>query len=341
MTTETQVRDDVYKCIELLADWGGITVPREAYPEVTAVGEHSYYHPLENRINISLDTKEPGAARFEEASHFLRDFARPKTLIDKLGITKKASNVDEFFGRISDIIGREIIKNSTLKNIFENEEPRNHTKIYEFSGAIDYYIKKGKTAGFETNHEEACAISADFEDIQSKSVGLVRSWARDQDTEKCISCLEQCKQQIAEMAKNKVLKNNLVALFLGIDKISEVLTELIDDTIENVRRYETPKAADEGMDRLYRADCADSLNKYAGDAFESLKDQLNQLRYTNILKKDASELDHQAHFEGYTAAEMLTFEDLNKMRDIYTWPDSKVRKLFIKPLRKKLKEKFG
>jgi hypothetical protein len=60
-----------------------------------------------------------------------------------------------------------------------------------------------------------------------------------------------------------------------------------------------------------------------------------------MLDKTSSETEFQRHFEGYIAAEMLTFEDLNQMRDIYTWPDSKVRKLFIKPLRKRLKEKFS
>lgn len=155
-----KVKEEVNFCIDVFADYLGVDI--EKRPKIEFSEKMNSAHvPYFNLIRININDIGKGHIYFEEAGHFLRDIIFPVTKFtaDQL--------CDEFLGRLSEDIGKELLKNTKYGCLYEQYEPRNWSNLDEFMKTVPTF---------------AAATVADIKRDQIKDGIILNSIAYNQKT---------------------------------------------------------------------------------------------------------------------------------------------------------------
>jgi len=124
-----KIKEEVNYCIDVFANHIDLDIEKRPKIEISEKMNSSHVPHL-NLIRISINDVDKGYIYFEEVGHFLRDTIFP--------VTKFKANqlCDEFLGRLSEGIGKELLKNTKYRYLYEQYQPRNWSNLDEFMKAV-------------------------------------------------------------------------------------------------------------------------------------------------------------------------------------------------------------
>ena len=143
---ETKVTNNLKFCIDTLAKALNVPIPDSVRPAVKIVKDNGdNYNSDHNEICVNETSIENGITYFEEAAHYIRTLlmlrhSKSKTSIDQ--------PVQEFFGRLGESMGRELVKDTEYEFLFSNREPRTYANL-------DYFEREANTVA-ELAQKAAC-----------------------------------------------------------------------------------------------------------------------------------------------------------------------------------------
>jgi len=330
-----KVKEEVNFCIDIFADY--LSLNPEKRPRIELFDKMGSSHvPQLNLIRINVNDIGKGHIYFEEVGHFLRDAIFPVTkfTIDRL--------CDEFLGRLSEDIGKELLKNTKYEYLYEQYEPRDWSNLDEFMKAVPTFAA-ATIANLKRDQIEDEFILNTIKYAQNTMIPYVGDLERtfkkyDEDHDKIMMTKEvgdAFKIFLSNCKKNKVIiKKGVMSGFLDLHKTFintiQQINKNVSYLLEAKNVYKNSQNDNEKTEAKH----------YVTEFYELIKNNYNILEETalkifniaesnkriNIMKSAPAKFiisNIYSHFLGYVAAELYIKENPDFMK--------KVPKLFRKP----------
>lgn len=158
----------------------GLKIPAAEMPSILPAETDmatSYFRPSENAIYIHPEHYGSGIACSEECGHCLRHEFEKKLKIDKVSDHDQIE-VDEFFGRLSENLGRSLAAENGLQHLFQEEE-RNFSEDKKFTENLQEFrraeilLKQLEEADEKSRQALSERLSA-FKGLEDALVALLR-----------------------------------------------------------------------------------------------------------------------------------------------------------------------
>jgi len=324
---DVKVKREVLRAYQLLADAAGVELGREDYPDVRVKSEKtSYWSPTEREIVIAPHDVNDGIAYFEEASHALRDLVMARKGIPYQKIDQR---VQEFYGRIGETLGRDLVKGTELEYLFSNSAPRDRTvlkdldlmQLQHLRQKSDFYRKRAKIVR-EGKEGLVGAVKTNFEELDK---AFKKFEAGDLSSEQFREEVYQAGVDFGNRLKG--IKGGYDSVASGFCKswsgeygyLGQILN-IWEGSPETNARNGIIKAIGQVRERFYRLD-KESPDLVEGDDIDVFKEKLR-------IEREKHRID--VHRRAYTFAQQYSAEQLREIRDLYALGDEDVKKKFFR-----------
>lgn len=212
MDFEREVRDDIGSCYQLLIN--KLITDKKLKNKLKdtplsicgKISETSCFDPFTDTIHINNDDINNGITYFEETGHFLRILIeKEKGLWDDDFNRYEYSAVNEFFGRLSETIGRLSVDQKTYKRLFENNEERNWKDAEKIKQNIEKFKEEiNELKNFKNKTDEIeksfLIINNFFREKLIYLKQMVENIDNEYSLEKIESCITEIKQEESHIA---------------------------------------------------------------------------------------------------------------------------------------------
>jgi len=329
---DAEIKKRARKAVELLAENYGIKLSEKDYPEIESVDEpEPSYNPEKKTINIPPKEANSGIAYFEEASHALRDFVQRKRFLYRVFPSAKQDvQVQEFFGRAGETLGRKLARGTELEYLFKNEPRRDlqdketrkrwadRLKAYKGVKGTLSEAEKSQARGREylsrAVSENYDSLADLFIDFDSGRLGVEEF----EDRFRRIDKLR--KADISNLKNEKGLLVNKYDLEDAKRYIRRV--NCIGDVLNIAKKMKDEKEKKQVVQM--------AIDSFRETYNPDLDFKMGEVMFTDIdVRSDIGIYSHFAHRKPYEFAQQYSADDLLTNKNLYALPDSKIRKMFF------------
>ena len=326
-----EVEDDVQYCISALEKAIGVEVERPLVLPAKENRDNAAYDRKGNIIYIGSDDIGDGNAYFEEAAHCIRE-----RLVQSDDINNR---VDEFFGRLGESMGRELVKGIPYERLFENCKPRNFSDLESHGKRVDAELDQAdkireiieqKNRAMVNSYELYKLVSDDCKRV----LAAKRAYDKDNDTSKFRQTLQKSVEEFLEKSEGIGARRRFYQSVL--DSFSDYM-DAEQEFYQNVNlMVQTKILAENSKDEEEKEDMeseANHLYRMANIYLESLVHTVNSIGHdlerneflmeSNELVMNINGRIQGEHFIGYICAELYAQQNPNFMEE--------VKELFRKP----------
>ncbi len=293
MNLEEKVKSEINCCINILSDFLEVKIkekPRLSF----AKRDLSGYNPKYKVISISEKDAGSGISYFEEISHFFRDYIFPQN--------EKNIKIDEFFGRLGESIGRNLVENTKFAYFFENEKPRNYSNKDFFKEECDLWLN------FWSSNIENGEIKRNMFNNSKVKMGLITKFVY--DVGNCLTNKDLDFKEIVKIVENYEKCSKGVGFELEFNDLvgkGKNFNELKDDLISCLERYKMNKNNYKKIINTY-----EKLKTFSNKNGENLRRMKKHIKRSRLVSKNRLE-DLYCHLIGYTVAEQFIKNDTEFM----------------------------
>lgn len=277
---DAKVEQDVYRCIELLADSLGYALPKERYPKIS-ISESmpsSCYNVKTNHITIKASHIGDGWAYAEEAAHALRELIHPHE-DDEL--------ISEFYGRLGAKLIQKFSADAGLEGLFNR--------------------KPSDTEALMKSAEDLVETNEAFE--------AYPALCRDYAGRLYEAALAACKQaENSNESLNAIFEQKLSPLINSAGKAAPTIVKPYQQLVSDLIPYLEKEGA-----QLSKKEQLSYCNEYVELTKQQADENLNEDSTLEMLEEATGRvLAHAVGYSA--ADEISLDDVIAKHRDIFTWP---------------------
>jgi len=322
-TLESEVKKRMNFCLRKFRKYLGTSIFLRPVAIKVADIENSMYDFTNNIISISESHAENGIHYFEEASHFFRNMLRPDN-------SEKHDEIDEFFGRMGESLGRYFVQNTRYAYLFDEQPERDWTDrgyqdsdIEMFLDSVDrMQIMDDDVFEIMNNTTKVGTAAIGY---LKRSIDILRKYVNDEPIE---LIREEVKANIQANLNilNQAIQNKMP---LPCDVQRHVQAYLMTANRFNNRFLKEQKSRKNTTSKISSGDIED-MNLL----LKAIRYDIKLFRVEKIGLPNAKALskvtDVIIHHKGYIAAEIYMKENpdyKNAMPKIFRMPNDEVKKL--------------
>jgi len=319
-----KVKEMIVEEIELLAENENIEVRDIDLPEVKVRdSKSSCYDPTENTIFIEENAINNGIDHFEEISHFLRCLVQQRKGISP---EKQDVHVQEFFGRIGETLGRELVKGTDLESLFKDIQPR-EVKSSETDQLIDNLIDRSKKI---KGLQKELAISNDIIiKMQKENANSVTRMLEKSLEEEELN-IDNLLLEFRKMASDHIasIKNSQIKN-AHVDDVKQYLSHLdyLNGSLSLLREYEAPAK----QKKEYIQGNLNTFKEMNSLLFERQFTMGDLELFTLSFNNDNLKRSVYEHLDPYAYAQQYSFEQLSK-KNLYSMSDRDIKKKYFRKI---------
>jgi len=298
---EQTVKDDLLACIDIFGKF--LNVRKYEMPDIVVVmnEETSNYNNIKNRISIVNDHIGVGYAYFEEIAHFYRNMLNPKK-------SKYPDiEIEEFFGRLGESVGRNLLKNTQYEELFKNHDEREWSNLDIFKENAEYFNKRIREE-LKSLELAKTVVSNDKMRLRILELLSIRTEINDEEYDLTRNINNYIKKQIKTLSDFNNANKNISNYTRK--EIGSVYTECIKEIKDMIRLIIPEEVSDDAVLQMR------SLNYDLKKNIETIKSVLQSpiISYDDKISISRDHLGKFLHYKGYVAAEIFVKNNPDYMK---------------------------